>query len=322
VVSVQRGHLNRRHVLAAAAGAACPARAAVQDEAWIDRRRNRELPLRVRWPESPGPWPLLLFSHGLGGNREGGALWGQAWTEAGFVVIHLQHPGSDLAVWLQGLDALRAAANAAQFMARVADVKFVLDEVARRHAAAQAGWSQLRLDAIGMSGHSFGAQTTMALAGKRYAVSAPGLAEGRLRAFMAFSPALSPGGMSPAEQFGAVTRPVMCLTGSLDADPFGNDADGSPRWRVFEGLPAGAKAGLWLDAADHMSFAGQTTPMRGLGHLGARDVRAVDATARHRALIGGISTQWWRATLREDAQAAAAMRQPQGLGPADRWVLG
>ncbi len=321
-MSVRRGHLNRRHVLAAVAVAACPAWAAVQDEAWIDRRRNRELALRVRWPESAGPWPLLLFSHGLGGSREGGALWGQAWSEAGFVVIHLQHPGSDLAVWLQGLDALRAAANATQFIARVADVKFVLDEVARRHAAAEAGWSQLRLDAIGMSGHSFGAQTTMALAGKRYAVAAPGLADGRLRGFMAFSPALSPGGMSPAEQFGAVTRPVMCLTGSLDAEPLGNFADGASRWRVFEGLPAGAKAGLWLDAADHMSFAGQALPLRGPGPLGARDTRAVDATPRHRALIADFSTQWWRATLRDDAVAAAALRQPRGLGPADRWVLG
>lgn len=321
-MSMGCGTLSRRQVLAVAGLAALPAWARVQDEAWTDRRRGRELPLRVRWPDVPGPWPLLLFSHGLGGSREGGALWGQAWREAGFVIIHMQHPGSDTAVWLQGLPSLRAAANVTQFMARVADVKFVLDEVARRQALGEAGWSQLRLDAIGMSGHSFGAQTTAALAGKRYAVDVAGLADERVRAFMAFSPSLSPGAMSAHEQFAAVTRPFMCLTGSLDADPFGSYADGAPRWRVFEGLPSGVKAGLWLDQADHMSFAGQATPVRGMLPLGARDARAVAAEPRHQAVIAALSSLWWRATLHDDAAAAAALRLPQGLGPADRWVLG
>ncbi len=72
------------------------------DEAWTDAARSRTVPLRVRWPDGPGPWPLLLFSHGLGGSRDGGELWGEAWCEAGFVVIHLQHPGSDIAVVVRG----------------------------------------------------------------------------------------------------------------------------------------------------------------------------------------------------------------------------
>ena len=28
-----------------------------------------------------------MFSHGLGGTREGGAVWGEAWAAAGFVVV-------------------------------------------------------------------------------------------------------------------------------------------------------------------------------------------------------------------------------------------
>jgi predicted dienelactone hydrolase len=323
-----RGELTRRALLAAAglvvlpSDAASPAGASAQDVDWTDTARGRTLPLRVRWPDGAGPWPLLLFSHGLGGSREGADVWGEAWREAGFVVIHLQHPGSDTKVWLQGMNALRGAANATQWLARVADVKFVLDDVARRHAANESGWSRLRLDAIGMSGHSFGAHTTLALAGKRYTVPTPGLADDRLRAFMAFSPAPGSGAMSPHDQFAGVTRPMMCLTGSLDGDPFGSFSDGAPRWRVFDALPAGAKAGLWLDAADHMSFAGLSVPMRVAGALGARDARAVEATPRHQALIAGLSAQWWRATLMDDRAAAAALKQPRGLGPADRWVIG
>ena len=314
--------LTRRSLLAAAGLAALPARATVQDLAWTDPVRQRTLPLRLRWPDGPGPWPLLLFSHGLGGSREGGEVWGRAWRDAGFVVVHLQHPGSDAAVWAQGLVGLRAAASAAQLVQRVADVHFVLDEVQRRQAAADGDWPRVRLDAIGVSGHSFGAQTVAAVAGRRYPVPAPALVDPRPRAFMAFSPAVTPGHMTPQQQFGGVTRPFMLLTGSLDGDPFGAYSSGEPRWQVFDGLPAGAKAGLWLDDAHHMSFAGQARALRELGPLGARDARAVEAEPAHQALIATLSSLWWRAQLMDDPAAAAALRAPVGLGPADRWRIG
>jgi predicted dienelactone hydrolase len=314
--------LTRRSLLAAAGLAALQARATVQDLAWTDPARQRTLPLRLRWPGGPGPWPLLLFSPGLGGSREGGEVWGRAWRDAGFVVVHLQHPGSDAAVWAQGLAGLRAAASAVQLVQRVADVHFVLDEVQRRQAAADGDWPRVRLDAIGVSGHSFGAQTVAAVAGRRYPVPAPALVDPRPRAFMAFSPAVTPGRMTPQQQFGSVTRPFMLLTGSLDGDPFGAYSTGEPRWQVFDALPAGAKAGLWLDGGDHMSFAGQARALRELGPLGARDARAVEAEPAHQALIATLSSLWWRAQLMDDPAAAAALRAPVGLGPVDRWRIG
>ena len=36
-----------------------------------DEARQREIPLRVYLPASTAPAPIVLFSHGLGGNREG-----------------------------------------------------------------------------------------------------------------------------------------------------------------------------------------------------------------------------------------------------------
>ena len=184
-------HSARRALLLAALGAALPVRADGWDEAWIDARRQRTLPVRLRWPPGSGPAALIVFSHGLGGNLQAGTVWAEAWREAGFAVLNLQHPGSDAGVLAEGWAALRAAASAQQLIARVLDVQFVLDEVGRRHARGDAHWARLRLDAIGMSGHSFGAQTTTALAGRRYPVPTPDLADARVRAFMAFSP--SPG---------------------------------------------------------------------------------------------------------------------------------
>jgi hypothetical protein len=173
----------------------------------------------------------------------------------------------------------------------------------------------VRLDAIGMSGHSFGAQTTATLAGRRHPVDARMLVDARPRAFMAFSPASTTGSMTPAEQFGGVTRPFMVLTGALDGDPFGRFHGGEPRWQVFEGMPAGAKAGLWLDGADHFTFAGQRVLPRALGW---RQADAIASQPVHHALIAKLSTQWWRATLLGDG---AALQAP-ALGTDDRWVIG
>ncbi len=310
--------LKRRALLAAGALLSLPLRAQVVDEAWTDEARARTLPLRIRWPDGVGPWPLLLFSHGLGGSREGGEVWGEAWREAGFVVVHLQHPGSDAAVWTAGPAALRAAASAEQLIARADDVRFVLDEVSRRHRGGDGRWAGVPLDAIGMSGHSFGAHTVCLVAGKRYPVDTAAWVDARPRAFIAFSPTPTPGRLTPAEQFGGVTRPFLVLTGSLDGDPFGRYRGGATRWQVFEALPAGAKAGLWLDGADHFTFAGQRGLPRRLGGLGEREAEAVAREPAHHALLARLSTQWWRSRLLGDAAAL----QPPALGAADRWVIG
>ncbi len=305
-----------------AAGASAADAANPIEQVWVDAQRQRRLPLRIRWPDGPGPHPLLLFSHGLGGSRLGGAVWGQAWRDAGFVVIHLQHPGSDSSVWIQGLAALRAAATAQQLLARVNDVRFVLDEVQRRHHVAASEWAGVRLDAIGVCGHSFGAHTVAALAGRRYAQDAARLADPRPRAFMAFSPSPGRDGLSAAEAFGSVARPFMVLTGSNDGDPFGAYTDGAPRWQVFEGLPPAARAGLWLQGADHFTFAGQAELQQRMGVMGRRHDDAVHLQPRHHAAIAGISSAWWRATLLGDADAAAQLKAPAALAAGDRWLQG
>ena len=295
------------------------------DGAWSDSRRHRAVPWRLRLPRQPGPWPLVLYSHGLGGNREGGAVWGQAWADAGVAVLHLQHPGSDSDTLRNGLAALRAAASAEQLWARVQDVRFALDEIERQARAGAEPWSLLRLDAIGLAGHSFGAQTTQALAGQRYPVATDG-ADPRLRAFIALSPSLPRNGsLTPVQSLGAITRPFMAVTGALDGDPLGrNDGTfdgGASRARVFDGLPPGQRALLWLEGADHMSFGGGAS--RRAPSIGPfrRHGQAATLEPVHQALVARVSTLWWRTHLLADADARAALRQPQGLAEQDRFMI-
>ena len=319
--------INRRMVLVgsalglcawAAHSATAPALPPVE-ETWHDAARQREVPVRVRVPTTPAPWPVVLYSHGLGGSREGADVWGQAWAEAGFIVLHLQHPGSDTAAIRSGL---RAAANVEQLVARVRDVRFVLDELARRQVAAPATsavpWGQLRLDAVGLAGHSFGAQTVQSVAGQRYAVAAD-FAEPRLRAFIALSPSSHRAGLPVQQQFGAITRPFLAITGSLDGDPFGGFSSGDSRAAIFDGLPTGRRALLWLDGADHMTFAGHAQRrINGAGPF-RRGPGALEREPAHHALVAQLTTLWWRAHLMGDEAARAALARPAGLGALDRW---
>ncbi len=312
---------------AAGAGAWLPALAqeapdsGVQQGQWRDQSRLRDIPWRLRLPEGDRPVALVVFSHGLGGSLDGGTEWARAWAEAGIATLHLQHPGSDRAIWRGGLPAVKAAASAEQLIERGHDVQFAVEQVLKLQKERQGPWARVRPDALGMSGHSFGAQTTLATAGRDFQVrSAPDLTVSAFKAFAAFSPSAGyfPGSIK------SITRPMLCLTGSLDGNPLGQERDGRYRRAVYDALPAGAKAQLWLDGADHMSFGGGE---RGAGSgqrlLGRERERAPEKlAAHHEALIKSITTDWWRWRLLDDEGAIARLKSPKGLNADDEWLQG
>jgi len=309
-------------VSAALANAQSPA-PGVEDDTWTDTARKRDVPVRVRWPQSDrhnAALPVVLFSHGLGGTRDGGTVWGEAWAAAGFVVVHIQHPGSDLAAVSRTATSfsdkagLRVAAGAAQLLARLQDVGFVLNQISLRHAARQGRWATARHGAVGMSGHSFGAHTTLGMAGQRYP-GFEGISEPRLASFIAFSPTVPSVG-DAQQAFGRLSRPVLTLTGTRDDDVLGNGATPDKRIAVFPALPSSGKAQLVLQDADHMTFGGQTGRA---AEIVPRESVTRDQQARDPALVAAITTDWWRATLLDDADARARLIAPAGLRPGDRW---
>lgn len=300
-----------------------PSSAEGQDDLWRDAARGRDIPWRLRWPEGSGTCPLVIHSHGLGGNRDGAEVWGRAWRDAGIAVMHLQHRGSDTAVLQDGgVRALRSAASAEQLRARVEDVQFVVSELTRRAAAGEAPWSRVRVNALGLSGHSFGAHTVQAVAGQRFARANEIAKDDRIRAFIAFSPSMGRG-LSPQQQFAGVTRPFFCLTGTHDGSPLDDDLTGAERARVYDALPPGQRALLWVDGADHSTFGGGTGVA--LSRQAARTLKrheeAVRNEALHQALIARVTSDWWRAHLLDDPSARAALRAPAGLGSNDRWRM-
>jgi predicted dienelactone hydrolase len=280
-----------------------------------DANRNRQIPLRVYLPWDQLPAPVVLFSHGLGGSREGCAYLGEHWASRGYVAVFLQHPGSDTSVWRdrprgQRRTALEQAAGAGTFMERVQDVSAVLDQLERWNSSpGQPLAGRLNLGHIGMSGHSFGAVTTQAVSGQRVPGGGRSFTDQRIKAALALSPS-SPRRGDPGQAFGGVKIPWMLMTGTRDLASIGH-ADLQSRLAVFPALPAGGKYELVLDGAEHSAFTERALP----GDTAPRN-------PNHHRLILALSTAFWDAWLRADG---AAREWLDGSGPSsllekgDRW---
>lgn len=284
-------------------------------QTWTDAARSRDIPVLLRWPQGK-PQGVVIYSHGLGGKKEGGDVWGRAWAAAGMLVVHVQHVGSDAAALRGGWSALRKAMQPEQLVARVADVRFVIAELQRRRASGEQAWANLSLDRLAVAGHSFGARSTLVAAGwQRNGWSSP---EPQVKAFIAFSPALGQGiDLAQARrELAALTRPFLVCSGSLDGEVLGNGETPESRRMVFEALPAGKKAMLWLDQADHFTFAGNDKQIPS-SFLARRAKTSLEREDAQHALIAQVSTLWLREQLGLDVMPAV-----KGLGAADQWVRG
>lgn len=196
--------LRRRRLLAAGALAALglgaqaqqrapAARVAVHDLDWRDRSRSRDVPVRLYWPEDAlGEAPLLLFSHGFGGER-GHATWlGRSLAAQGVACAHAQHIGSDYRVWLSGpldwgLRQLRGEMTQER-LDRVLDMQFMLERLLQ-------GEFGQRIDQgrIAAAGHSLGAQTALLMGGAQLPRERQPLRERRVGAVVALGTAAFPG---------------------------------------------------------------------------------------------------------------------------------
>lgn len=280
-----------------------------------DESRKREIPLRIYWPEVSAPAPVVLFSHGLGGARTNNPYLGKHWAARGYVVVFLQHAGSDEAVWketpvTQRMTALARAASAQNLLLRAQDVVATLDQLAK--------WNQdddhelhgrLDLQRVGMSGHSFGAQTTQAVSGQSLPLGGQRLTDARIKAAIAFSPN-APQRADPKTAFGTVKIPWLLMTGTNDTSPIGN-ATVESHQAVFPALPPGDKFELVLHKAEHSAFGDRSLP-------GEREQR----NPNHHRVILALSTAFWDTYLRDDPTAKSWLTSeaPRKLLEADdKW---
>ncbi len=240
---------------------------AVEEIVWQDEVRKRTIKTLVYSPKDlPGPLPLVMFSPGLGGSYKEYSYLGRAWASHGYVVVTHDHPGSSKDVGSLGPAALgKAIRDRKNVILRLGDVRFVLDRI----LAGGDGHAVLkgRIDSkkIAMTGHSYGAYTTMAASGLVFTYegnAAFSMPDGRFKAAIAM-------GTQGIEDlfFGTHERswdkisiPLMTMTGTLDKGSRGQDYT----WRneAYAHMKPGDKYNVIIERATHITYSGEeATPL-------------------------------------------------------------
>lgn len=265
---------------------------------WNDAARKREVPAKIYFPkEATSACPVIVFSHGLGGTRDGYEYLGRHWASHGYVSVHLQHHGSDDSVWRGKANpqaALREATKSAEIAKnRPLDVSFALDQLTKENAAPGPLRGKLDLEHVGMAGHSFGAWTTLVIAGQRLGLGLASLADRRVKAAIPMS---APVPMRRDEStYAEIEIPLLHMTGTADDSPIG-DTSAKERRIPFDSIANASQILITFSGGDHMVFSGRTS------------FRSQRDAARAHALICASTTAFWDANLRGDVEAAAWIR--------------
>ncbi len=299
----------------------------ITDQALIDPARGRKVLTRVYAPAEPGRYPAIIFSHGFSSDLGAFANTARRWAEHGFVVLHPTHADSlvypdasvdpheaaitrrIIAGRTTGVDAetrrafVRVLDNPFYLEQRLADVAFLKRCLCGDGSLDERVVARTDDRRLGMAGHSYGAYTTLVIAGAKLERDSVALADPSLNGFKA-AIAISgqgAGRMSFANRsFASINMPLFMITGTNDTGAAGE----TPAWRqqAFRDSPPGCKYSALLDGFGHVDFdppAG--VPVRG----------AAGETLRQMQL------EFWDAFLREraarrDALAARAAASSAG----------
>ncbi len=277
-----------------------PAIAETYTEDWTDAARHRTVPVRIYLPntEFEGPRPIVLLSHGLGGSREGFPYLGDYWSQHGYVVVVMQHHGSDSAVLKRKpgktiAESMGEAVTQENSVLRYGDVRFVLDELERKAMLGGKLKGRLDWEKIAVGGHSFGSHTALAVVGR-----APFNADPRIKAAIAMSPS-SPSNVDPAALFKKVKVPVLHLTGTKDSSPIRHETKPEDRRLPYDNIDAPGQYLVIFKDGNHMLFSGHVRPF-GLSRM----------EREYQPIIQEITLKFLDATLRHDAAAEQWLNGP------------
>jgi dienelactone hydrolase len=290
-----------------------PLRVLLKRGDFMDAARGRKIPYKIYYPsgEGLGKVPVIVWSHGYGGNRDGAGFISRYVASHGYVVVHVTHLGSDSSLW-EGKpghpwDILRKSPITREMtVERFKDIPVVLDALPAWTAEHPDAGAHMDLDTLGMSGHSFGAMTTQAMAGQKF----PGdhgddhgvlsdFREARFKAGIAYSPVPNRKlyGEAPEKYlYGPIAIPMFYMTGTKDDSPLeGFTYD--QRVVVYEYSGHAEKYLMVLKDGDHMVYNGTR------GKLEPNPLRE-----KHEEILKMFSLAYWDAYLKGDAAAMAWLK--------------
>jgi predicted dienelactone hydrolase len=197
-----------------------------------------------------GTFPLVAFSHGFGGHRRQSTFLCTHLASHGYVVAAVDHTGNTVIDMMQAMMAVQMGGDMpdptnviSEFIAaRPADIQFMIDHVLDGTAGELR--SVIDPERIGMTGHSFGGWTTLAVTAR----------DRRIRAALPLAPA---GGASPLPV--EPLRDALTFNWGRDVPTLYLVADNDsllplPGMHELLGRTPATKKMVILQNADHMHF--------------------------------------------------------------------
>ncbi len=255
-----------------------------------DSKRGKDLPIRVTYPKAQGPFPLIVFSHGLGGSKDVYRPIVDYWCSWGYVCIQPTHADS-ISLRKRGHRA-NAGGTFAGWFDRPKDVSFILDDLAE--ISRQVPSMHIDMAKIGVGGHSYGAGTSE-LIGGTLPRSGEKLADPRAHALLMISPQ-GRGPLYGDAAWNTFKGAGMVITGSKDL-PLGGAA-AKTRTDPYELAPPGDKYLVWIEGAHH-GFGGIVgRPFPGAGPVNDTELSWVKM----------VTLAFWDAYLARDGAAVKYLR--------------
>lgn len=237
-----------------------------------DAARKKDVQIRVRFPKNaPGPVPLVLFSHGMGGSNNAFTELTTHWASHGYVVILPTHEDSVALKKSKGEDVSEFLTSPNKYVrnvdppGRVADLSLILDQIdmIQKDAGLKTtdGTPLVDMEHVGVAGHSAGALTTQMAIGvkartKKHPLRALSEPEKRFDCAVVISGQGTTNRMFTADSWNEVSKPMFVIAGSEDVTRVGSETPASRR-EPFERAKPGDKYLLWIEGATHSSYQGK-----------------------------------------------------------------
>jgi dienelactone hydrolase len=236
--------------------------------------QGRQIPIKVHIPKNGGPYPLLIISHGAGGNWDTHFAQASHLASHGFAVLCVEHTGSNTEKMKDGIrifqNLKKMIHDSKEVLGRPKDISFAIDKAYEWNKSDKNFVGRIDLNHIGLMGHSFGAYTTLAVAGTKPALDwiepkvgtglglGPDLSDKRVNCGLALSPQAPGDPFFLKQSYESLRIPILGISGTNDKQQNGDPAiaryDSFKLWPEMENK----NMFLWLTNAGHLDFTDST----------------------------------------------------------------
>lgn len=214
-----------------------------------DDSRGRDVPVSVYAPKDDGPYPLIVLSHGLGGDRSHYTYLAKHLASHGYVVAVPEHVGSSSR--LNVFELADALYDPNELRHRARDVSFVIDQAENWNLTHPRLANRISTSEVGVTGHSYGGGTAQAVGGAKQDLEGGfrDLSDPRVVCVAPLAAGSAEGLFNPwfsDESFENVSIPVMHIAGGDDS--------WYQKKSSHDAMPRGDKYFVVLERVGHLDF--------------------------------------------------------------------